>query len=64
MMILEKYEFKDLDRITLSFSDSDFSPTTKQISEVTDRACVYSEKCPERGKPPTENCVGGLGTDC
>ena len=59
-----KYEFKDLDRITLSFSDSDFSPTTKQISEVTDRACVYSEKCPERGKPPTENCVGGLGTDC
>ena len=59
-----KYEFKDLDRITLSFSDSGFSPTTKQISEVTDRACVYSEKCPERGKPPTENCVGGLGTDC
>ena len=59
-----KYEFKDLDRITLSFSYSDFSPTTKQISEVTDRACVYSEKCPERGKPPTENCVGGLGTDC
>ena len=59
-----KYEFKDLDRITLSFSDSGFSTTTKQISEVTDRACVYSEKCPERGKPPTENCVGGLGTDC
>lgn len=58
------YEFKDLDRIVLSFSDSNFSPTTKQISETTDRACVYSEKCPERGKPPTENCVGGLGTDC
>jgi protein-disulfide isomerase len=60
----KKYEFKDLDRITLSFSDSSFSPTEKQISEVTDRACIYSEKCPERGKPPTENCVGGLGTDC
>jgi len=59
-----KYEFKDLDRIALSFSDLDFSPTAKQISEVTDRACIYSEKCPERGKPPTENCVGGLGTDC
>jgi len=59
-----KYKFKDLDRIALSFSDLDFSPTAKQISEVTDRACIYSEKCPERGKPPTENCVGGLGTDC
>ncbi len=59
-----KYEFKDLDRIALSFSDLDFSPTAKQIPEVTDRACIYSEKCPERGKPPTENCVGGLGTDC
>lgn len=60
----KKYEFTDLDRITLSFSNSSFSPTEKQVSEVTDRACVYSEKCPERGKPPTENCVGGLGTDC
>ncbi len=59
-----QYEFKDLDRITLSFSDGNFklSPTT--LSAVTDRACIYSEKCPERGKPPTENCVGGLGTDC
>lgn len=59
-----KYEFKDLDRIVLSFSDSIFSPTEKQVSDVTDRACIYSETCPERGKPPTENCVGGLGTDC
>ena len=59
-----EYEFKDLDRITLSFSEADFSPTSKQLSEITDRACIYSEKCPERGKPPTENCVGGLGTEC
>lgn len=60
----KKYEFKDLDKIILSFSDSNFIPTTKQISAISDRACVYSETCPERGKPPTENCVGGLGTDC
>jgi protein-disulfide isomerase len=60
----KKYEFKDLDRIILSFSDVGSSPTKQQLSEVTDRACVYSEKCPERGKPPTENCVGGLGSDC
>lgn len=58
------YEFKDLDRISMSFSTTVVEISDKQLSEVTDRACVYSEKCPERGKPPTENCVGGLGTDC
>lgn len=58
------FEFKDLDRIVMSFSSTAVEISDKQLSEVTDRACVYSEKCPERGKPPTENCVGGLGTDC
>lgn len=58
------YEFKDLDRISMSFSTTAAEISDKQLSEVTDRACIYSEKCPERGKPPTENCVGGLGTDC
>jgi len=58
------YEFKDLDRIVMSFSTTTVEVSDKQLSEVTDRACIYSEKCPERGKPPTENCVGGLGTDC
>ncbi len=60
----KKYEFKDLDRIVLSFNDTSPSLDNKQIFEITDRACVYSEKCPERGKPPTEECIGGLGTDC
>lgn len=58
------YEFKDLDRIIMSFSTTAVEISDKQLSDITDRACVYSEKCPERGKPPTENCVGGLGTDC
>lgn len=58
------YEFKDIDRIIMSFSSTTAEISDKQLSEVTDRACIYSEKCPERGKPPTENCVGGLGTDC
>ena len=58
------FEFKDLDRIVMSFSSTAAGISDKQLSEVTDRTCVYSEKCPERGKPPTENCVGGLGTDC
>ncbi len=58
------FEFKDLDRIVMNFNTTITEITDKQLSEITDRACVYSEKCPERGKPPTENCVGGLGTDC
>lgn len=55
-----EYVFKDLDRVTLSTTELNAT----QIGLVGDKACIYSEKCPERGKPPTETCVGGLGTDC
>ena len=49
------YVPQDLDRILIGGSD---------ISRVSDEACIYSLKCPERGTPPPEACVGGLGTDC
>lgn len=49
------YEPQDLDRLLI---------TDGVMAEVADDACIYSEKCPERGKPPTEECVGGLGTTC
>ncbi len=61
---LGEYEFTDLDRIVISYGSEDQATMQKQIDSVTDIACMYSEKCPERGTPPTENCVGGLGTDC
>lgn len=57
------YEFNDLERILISYGPKD-QDLNKQISSVTDLACMYSEKCPERGKPPTEGCVAGLGGDC
>lgn len=57
------YEPKDLDRI-LVIVGTDAAPVAQQIQSVADDACIYSLKCPERGKPPTENCVGGLGTGC
>lgn len=47
-----EYEPKDLDRIVFG------------EGLVTDKACIYSEKCPERGKPPDEDCVGGLDAPC
>ncbi len=58
------YEFTDLDRILISYGLENETIVKKQIDSVTDQACLYSEKCPERGKAPTENCVGGLGTEC
>lgn len=57
------YEFSDLDRILISFGPKQ-EEISKQMQSVTDIACMYSEKCPERGTPPTEKCVGGLGDDC
>ena len=57
------YEFSDLDRILISYGPKQ-EEISKQIQSVTDIACMYSEKCPERGTPPTEKCVGGLGDDC
>lgn len=58
------YEINDLDRILVSFGKETGEELKNQIESVTDRACIYSEKCPERGEPPTENCVGGLDTGC
>lgn len=56
------YEFTDLDRILITYGDQ--TGVADQITSIADMACLYSEKCPERGKAPTENCVGGLGTEC
>ncbi len=49
------YEPQDLDRILV---------TDGVMADVADDACIYSKECPERGTPPTEECVGGLGTEC
>src|SRR5258706_1515006 len=57
------YMPQDLDRIVITDA-KDEGIIQKQIASVSDTACIYSLKCPERGKPPTESCVGGLGTGC
>lgn len=58
------YEFSDLDRILISYGSESKEQIQGQLDAVTDMSCMYSAKCPERGKPPTENCVVGLGGDC
>jgi protein-disulfide isomerase len=57
------YMPQDLDRIVITDSKNT-TAIQQEIVSVADTACIYSEKCPERGKPPTEACVGGLGTGC
>ena len=58
------YVPQDLDQILVSYGPVTDKNITKQISSVTNNACIYSLKCPERGTPPPESCEGGLGTDC
>ena len=62
--LYELYEPQDLDRILISYGTETSQAFISQLQSVADDACIYSEKCPERGKPPTEECVGGLGSDC
>lgn len=58
------YEFSDLDRILISYGAETWDQIQNQLDAVTDMACMYSAKCPERGTPPTENCVVWLWGDC
>jgi len=60
----DSYVFEDLDRILISYGPKVDSNLESQLKDVTDEACIYSGKCPERGEPPEESCVGGLGTKC
>ncbi|MBI4426167.1 MAG: thioredoxin domain-containing protein [Candidatus Kerfeldbacteria bacterium] len=59
-----EYVIKDLDRILIFYGAPTTAAVDGELTAVSNDACIYSEKCPERGKPPTEDCVGGLGTDC
>lgn len=58
----ESYEPMDLDKVLVEVGTS--ADVSADIQSVANDACIYSLKCPERGTPPTENCVGGLGTGC
>ncbi len=58
-----QYIFNDLDQILLSYGSSD-ADIAKQLKKMTDDACLYSKTCPERGKPPAENCVADPTIPC
>lgn len=59
----EEYEIKDLDQILISYGGETEEELALQLSQVTDLACIQSEKCPERGSPsPESTCLGN--EDC
>ncbi len=52
------YQPRDLDRVLVVAGAGTDAQVAAWQALVSDRACIYSEKCPERGKPPYETCVG------
>ncbi len=58
-----KYQLNDLDRILITYGNDDEATIQTQIKSVTDKACIQSEKCPQRGKPHDEStCLSS--SDC
>ncbi len=52
------YVFGDLDRILITYGNASGAELEAQMISVTDKACIQSEKCPERGKPTDSSCAG------
>lgn len=60
----QSYVPQELDRILIAYGAESEEQLNALMRTVTDESCIYSRKCPERGTPPKEECVGGLETDC
>lgn len=57
------YVFADGDAILLTYGADD-AAVEQQLWETGSDACLYSKTCPERGDPPTENCVADPSVPC
>ncbi|MBP9850890.1 MAG: hypothetical protein KBC47_04320 [Candidatus Peribacteraceae bacterium] len=58
-----QYVFKDEDQLLITDA-SDPTELRKEIRMTSDDACMYSRTCPERGDPPTENCIADPTVPC
>jgi hypothetical protein len=63
---MDSYEFQDMDKILITYGPETEQQLGLQYSSLTDRACMYSLKCPEKGtlNVNESECVGGSGTGC
>jgi hypothetical protein len=57
------YVFKDNDRVLIIFS-IDENEVQTALDDLSNDACLYSQTCPERGDPPTENCIADPEVPC
>ncbi len=56
-VVFTSYVPKDLDQILLFFgTKEDTDRAMQEFQNVSDRACIFSGSCPERGLPPPESC--------
>lgn len=58
-ILMDEYVITDLDRILITYGLPTDEERKKELESVTDKACISSEKCPERGKAKKESCVVG-----
>lgn len=57
------YDFQDEDQLLIT-NASDDTEVKKQLFLMNDDACKYSQTCPGRGAPPTENCIADPAVPC
>jgi len=56
------YKPLDLDRILITYGNQSDAEIASQQSLVSNNSCIYSDKCPERGAPPSEaSCLTSEG---
>ena len=56
---LSEYIPQDLDHILITYGATSTAEIDQELKSITDNACIYSKKCPERGSAPVESCVVG-----
>lgn len=59
----DQYVLHDLDKI-LYTDATDPAEVNRELSQMTDDACLYSKTCPWRGAAPTEGCIADPTVPC
>jgi hypothetical protein len=53
--LYDKMPIRDMDRVLVTFGPRGEN-VAEQLASIPDDACIYSDKCPERGRPSQESC--------
>jgi hypothetical protein len=57
------FTFADGDKLLLTYNASQ-SEVQRQLSTLSDSACLFSQTCPWKGDPPAENCISDPKVPC